>query len=50
MLQLRGLTDAHFDRVVSLLASTLAAFDVGEGDVATVSAVAETVRDDVLNR
>lgn len=48
--QLTGLTDAHFDRVVSLLASSLAAFGVGEGDVATVSAVAETVRDDVLNR
>jgi hemoglobin len=48
--QLTGLTDAHFDRVVSLLASSLTAFGVGDGDVATVSAVAETVRDDVLNR
>jgi hemoglobin len=48
--QLQGLTDAHFDRVVGLLASALGASGVGEGDVATVVAVAETVRDDVLNR
>ena len=48
--QLRGLTDAHFDRVISLLASALGAFGVGDGDIATVVAVAETVRDDVLNR
>ncbi len=48
--QLTGLTDAHFDRVISLLASALRDFGVGEGDIATVGAVAETVRDDVLNR
>ena len=48
--QLPGLTDTHFDRVVALLASALGAFGVGEGDVATVVAVAETLRDDVLNR
>jgi len=48
--QLRGLTDAHFDRVVAQLASTLREFGVAEGDVATVGAVAETLRDDVLNR
>ncbi len=48
--QLPGLTDAHFDRVVSLLALALRDHGVGEGDIATVGAVAETVRDDVLNR
>jgi hemoglobin len=48
--QLAGLTDAHFDRVISLLASALRAFGVDDGDIATVAAVAETVRDDVLNR
>jgi len=48
--RLSGLTDAHFDRVVAHLASTLRAFGVAEGDVATVGAVAETLRDDVLNR
>jgi hemoglobin len=48
--QLSGLTDAHFDRVVAHLASTLREFGVAEGDVAMVGAVAETLRDDVLNR
>jgi hemoglobin len=47
---LRGLADAHFDRVVAHLASTLRDYGVAEGDVATVGAVAETLRDDVLNR
>ena len=47
---LRGLTDAHFDRVVAHLAGTLRDYGVAEGDVATVGAVAETLRDDVLNR
>jgi hemoglobin len=48
--QLPGLTDAHFDRVVSHLGSSLREFGVDEGDIATVLAVVETVRPDVLNR
>jgi truncated hemoglobin YjbI len=48
--QLPGLTDVHFDLVVSYLADTLREFGVADGDIATVAAVAETVRDDVLNR
>jgi hemoglobin len=48
--KLPGLDDVHFDRVVSYLADTLREFGVSEGDVATVGAVAETIRDDVLNR
>ena len=48
--QLPRLTDAHFDRVVSHLGSSLREFGVAEGDVATALAVAETVRPDVLNR
>jgi hemoglobin len=48
--QLPGLTDMHFDLVVSYLADTLREFGVADGDIATVAAVAETVRDDVLNR
>jgi hemoglobin len=48
--QLPGLTDMHFDLVVSYLADTLREFGVADGDIATVDAVAETVRDDVLNR
>jgi hemoglobin len=48
--RLPGLTDMHFDLVVSYLADTLREFGVADGDIATVDAVAETVRDDVLNR
>lgn len=48
--QLTGLTDMHFDLVVSYLADTLREFGVADGDIATVAAVAETARDDVLNR
>ena len=48
--QLAGLTDMHFDLVVSYLADTLREFGVADGDIATVAAVAETVRDHVLNR
>jgi hemoglobin len=48
--QLPGLTDVHFDLVVSYLADTLREFGVAAGDIATVDAVAETIRDDVLNR
>jgi truncated hemoglobin YjbI len=48
--QLPGLTDMHFDLVVSYLADTLREFGVADGDIATVAAVAETARDDVLNR
>jgi hemoglobin len=48
--QLPGLTDMHFDLVVGYLADTLREFGLADGDIATVGAVAETVRDDVLNR
>jgi truncated hemoglobin YjbI len=47
---LPGLTDAHFDRVLEHLAETLRAAGLSEGDVITAGAVAETVRDQVLNR
>jgi hemoglobin len=47
---LPGLTDAHFDRVVAYLADALRQYGVADGDVATVGAVAETLRADVLNR
>jgi len=48
--KLPGLDDVHFDRVVGYLADTLREFGVGEGDVATVGAVADSLRDEVLNR
>jgi truncated hemoglobin YjbI len=47
---LSGLTDAHFDRVLEHLAETLREAGLSEGDVITAGAVAETVRDQVLNR
>jgi|HubBroStandDraft_2_1064218.scaffolds.fasta_scaffold385314_2 truncated hemoglobin YjbI len=47
---LTGLTDAHFDQVIAHLASSLREYGIPDGDVATVGAVAETVRADVLNR
>jgi hemoglobin len=47
---LAGLDNAHFDGVVAHLAQTLRDFGVGEEDIASVGAVAENVRDDVLNR
>jgi hemoglobin len=47
---LPGLTDAHFDRVVAHLAAALREHGIADGDVATVVAVAETVRSDVLSR
>jgi len=47
---LHGLTDAHFDRVLEHLAETLREAGLSEGDVITAGAVAETVRDHVLNR
>jgi hemoglobin len=47
---LPGLTDAHFDRVLEHLAEALREGGLSEGDVITAGAVAETVRDQVLNR
>jgi hemoglobin len=47
---LPGLTDGHFDRVLEHLAETLREAGLSEGDVITAGAVAETVRDQVLNR
>jgi hemoglobin len=40
----------HFDGVVALLVRTLRECGVNDGDIAAVAAVAESVRDDVLNR
>ena len=46
----KGLNDAHFDAVVELLAGTLAELGGGASDIAEVGALANSVRDDVLNR
>ena len=44
------LDDKHFDGVIEHLAATLREFGVSEPDVAAVGAIAESVRNDVLNR
>jgi hemoglobin len=48
--RLPGLTDQHFDRVVALLAETLAEAGIPAADITAVCSIAETVRADVLNR
>jgi hemoglobin len=47
---LSGLTDGHVDRVIAHLADTLTELGVPEPDVAAAGAVADSVRDDILNR
>jgi len=44
------LDDKHFDGVVGHLAGTLREFGVSEADVSSVGVIAESVRNDVLNR
>jgi len=45
-----GLNDSHFDAVVEQLAATLRELGVGEPQIAEVAAIAESTRNDVLNR
>jgi hemoglobin len=45
-----GLDDTHFDHVLAHLRSTLAELGVGEDGVQEVIGLAETTRDDVLDR
>jgi hemoglobin len=45
-----GLGAEHFDGVVALLARTLREYGVSDAYIAAAAAVAESVRDDVLNR
>jgi hemoglobin len=47
---LPGLTDEHVDLVLVYLAQTLSELGVCAADVASAGAIAESVRDDVLNR
>jgi len=46
----RGLDDSHFDHILMHLRSTLAELGVGEDMIQTVIDIAESTRDDVLNR
>ncbi|MCU7904844.1 MAG: group 1 truncated hemoglobin [Candidatus Thiodiazotropha sp. (ex Epidulcina cf. delphinae)] len=46
----RGLDDTHVDVIIELLGGTLKELSVGDADIAEVAAIAESVRDDVLDR
>jgi len=46
----RGLNDSHFDAVVELLGSSLEELGVASGLIAQVAAIAESTRNDILNR
>lgn len=47
---LKGLNDSHVDAVIENLGATLKELGVSDEDIADVAAIAESVRDDVLNR
>lgn len=46
----RGLNDSHFDAVVENLGATLKELGIPDSDIAEVAALAETTRNDVLDR
>ena len=46
----QGLNDSHVDAVIELLGATLKELGVSDADISEVAAIAESVRDDVLNR
>lgn len=45
-----GLTEEHFNAVVENLAGTLSQLGVADSDIAEVAKIADSVKDDVLNR
>ncbi len=46
----RGLDDSHVDAIVEHLGGTLKELGADDSDIAEVAAIANSVRDDVLNR
>ncbi len=46
----QGLDDSHVDAVIELLGATLKELRVSDADIVDVAAVANSVRDDVLDR
>jgi hemoglobin len=50
LVQKMGLNDSHFDHVLAHLRSTLAELGVGQDLINTVISVAESTRNDVLDR
>jgi hemoglobin len=49
-LVVKGLNDAHVDAIIELLGATLREMGVAEGLIQQVAAIAESTRNDVLNR
>lgn len=49
-LMTKGLNDTHVDVIIELLGSTLKELGVSDQDIQEVAAIANSVRDDVLNR
>jgi len=46
----RGLNDSHVDAIIELLGGTLKELGVADADIQEVADLANSVRDDVLNR
>jgi hemoglobin len=46
----RGLDDSHVDAIIELLGGTLKELGVADADITEVAAIANSVRDDVLDR
>lgn len=46
----RGLNDSHVDAVIELLGGTLKELGVPDSDIQEVAGIANSVRDDILNR
>lgn len=46
----RGLNDSHVDAIIELLGATLKELGVKDSDIAEVAKIANSVRDDVLDR
>ena len=46
----KGLNDTHVDVIIELLGATLKELGVQDADIAEVAAIANSVRDDVLDR
>lgn len=46
----KGLNDSHVDAVIEHLGATLKELGVADADIAEIAAIANSARDDVLNR
>ncbi|VAW56052.1 Cyanoglobin; Hemoglobin-like protein HbN, partial [hydrothermal vent metagenome] len=46
----RGLNDSHVDAVIENLSATLQELNVANDDIQTIANIANSVRDDILNR